>query len=114
MKIEVDIPDSIAAQARESASREHLSVDRLIASALTAQPDKSPQRPAVAERARRVDWANADEIPARVPANPPLPGDEPQARPSGPSAHREAQPPRSTLPFLLVPKLHEPVRRMKA
>ena len=76
MKLEVDIPDSIAAQARDIFSREHLSVDHLIASALTAQPDKSPQRPAIAERACRVDWAKADEILARVPANPPLPGDD--------------------------------------
>lgn len=76
MKLQVDIPDSIATQARELASRDHISVDHLIASALTAQLDKSPQRPAIAERARRTDWAKGDEILARVPANPPLPGDE--------------------------------------
>ena len=76
MKLEVDIPDSIAAQARDIFSREHLSVDHLIASAPTAQLDESPQRPTIAERARSGDRAKADEILARVPANPPLPGDE--------------------------------------
>jgi hypothetical protein len=76
MKLQVDIPDSIAAQARELASREHISVDHLIASALTAQLDKSPQRPTIAERAARVNWEKVDEILARIPANPPLPGDE--------------------------------------
>ncbi len=76
MKLQVEIPDSIAAPARELASRERLSVDHLIASALTAQLDKSPQRPNIAERARRANWAKVDEILAHVPANPPLPGDE--------------------------------------
>ena len=76
MKLEVEIPDRIAIQVRELASREHTSVDHLIASALTVQLDHSPQRPTIAERTRRVDWAKVDEILARVPANPPLPGDE--------------------------------------
>lgn len=76
MKLQVDIPDSIAAQARELASREHISVDHLIATALTAQLDQSPQRPTIAERARRVNWEKVDEILARVPDTPPVPGDE--------------------------------------
>jgi len=75
MKLQVDIPDSLAAQARELASREHISVDHLIASALTAQLDKSPQRPTIAERARRVNWAKVDEILARVPNAEPPEGD---------------------------------------
>jgi hypothetical protein len=36
----------------------------------------SHERPTIAERAARVDWARVDEILARVPNNPPLPGDE--------------------------------------
>ncbi len=58
MKLQIDIPDSIAAQARELATREHVSMDHLVASALAAQLDKSPQRPTIAERARRVDWTS--------------------------------------------------------
>ena len=76
MKLQVDIPDNIVAQVRELASREQVSMDHLVASALTAQIDKSSQRPTIAERARRADWMKVDEILSRVPAKPPLPGDE--------------------------------------
>lgn len=67
MKLEVEIPESIAAQVRKLASREQISVDQLIATALTAQLDKSPQRPTIAERAARVNWEKVDEILARHP-----------------------------------------------
>ena len=35
MTIQVTLPDSLAAQARELATREHITVDALVASALT-------------------------------------------------------------------------------
>lgn len=76
MILQVEIPDGIATRVSELASREHISVDHLIASAITAQLDKSPQRPTIAERAARVDWGKVDEILSRIPASPPLPGDE--------------------------------------
>jgi hypothetical protein len=43
--IQVPLPDSLAAQARELAIREHITVDALVASALTAQLDHTPQSP---------------------------------------------------------------------
>ncbi len=76
MTIQVTLPDSLAAQARELASREHISVDALVASALAAQLDHTPQRPTITERAARVNWEKVDEILARVPDAPPVPGDE--------------------------------------
>ena len=76
MTIQVTLPDILAMQAREIAAREHISVDALIASALTAQLDHTPQRPTIAERAARVNWERVDAILARVPDAPPLPGDE--------------------------------------
>lgn len=76
MTLHVNLPDSLAAQARELAAREHVTVDALIASALTAQLDHTPHRPTIAERAARVDWQKVDAILARVPAAPPLAGDE--------------------------------------
>jgi hypothetical protein len=33
-------------------------------------------RETITERAKRVDWQKVDDILARVPANPPVPGDE--------------------------------------
>ena len=76
MNVVVQLPDSLAAQAREFAQREHISMDALVASALTAQLDHIPHRPTIAERAARVDWEKVDAILARVPAAPPTPGDE--------------------------------------
>jgi hypothetical protein len=76
MTIQVTLPDSLAAHAREVATREHISVDALIASALTAQLDHTLQRPTIAERAARVNWEAVDAILARVPDVPPVQGDE--------------------------------------
>ncbi|MGB8168014.1 MAG: hypothetical protein WCF18_11020 [Chthoniobacteraceae bacterium] len=76
MKLHVDLPESLAAQARELAAREHTTVDALIASSLAATIDHAPRRPTIAERAARVDWEKVDSILARVPAVPPQPGDE--------------------------------------
>ena len=74
MTLQVTIPDLLAQQAADLATRQHVSVDEIIATALS---DKilADTRPTVAERARRVDWTRVDEILRRVPANPPLPGD---------------------------------------
>jgi len=77
MKLQVEIPDSIAVQMQELASRERVSMDNLVATALTAQLDKSPKRPTITERARRVDWTKVDAILARVPDDSPsLPEDK--------------------------------------
>ena len=73
MNVIVQLPDSLAAQAREFARREHISMDAFVASALTAQLDHTPHRPTIAAR---VDWGKVDAILARVPAVPPTPGDE--------------------------------------
>jgi hypothetical protein len=76
MKVHVDLPESLAAQASDLAAREHTTVDAIIASSLAATLDRATHRPTVAERAARVDWEKVDAILARVPAIPPQPGDE--------------------------------------
>ena len=76
MTLHVNLPDSLAVQARALAGREHITVDALIASALNVQLDHTPHRPTIAERAARVDWQKMDAILARVPAVPPAAGDE--------------------------------------
>ena len=78
MTLHIEISDAIARQARDLAARDHITVDSLIAAALTAQLDHAPHRPTIAERAVRVDWEKVDAILARVPASPPKPGDERQ------------------------------------
>ena len=76
MTLHVNLPDSLAAQARALAEREYITVDALIASALSVPLDHTPHRPSIAERAARVDWQKVDAILARVPAVPPAAGDE--------------------------------------
>ena len=76
MTLHIELPETIARQARDLAAREHITVDSLIAAALTTQLDHTPHRPTIAERAARVDWPRVDEILARVPAAPPVEGDE--------------------------------------
>ena len=76
MTLHIEIPDAIARQARDLAAREHITVDSLIAAALTAQLDHAPHRPTIAERAARVDWQKVDAILARVPAREPASEDQ--------------------------------------
>ena len=65
MTLHVNLPDSLAAQARALAEREHITVDALIASALSVPLDHTPHRPTIAERAARVDRQKVDAIFAR-------------------------------------------------
>lgn len=76
MKLNIELPDRLVSQARELAEKEHTSVDLLIATSLTAQIDHAARRPTIAERAACVNWSKVDEILARVPATPPMAGDE--------------------------------------
>jgi len=43
---------------------------------LAAQVSASQARESISSRAKRVDWQKVDDILARVPASPALPGDE--------------------------------------
>jgi len=76
MTLQVDIPDSLVRQANELADQQKVSVDQVVAAALSAQIAAAPTHPNVAERAGRVNWQRVDAILARVPAKPPLNGDE--------------------------------------
>jgi len=64
MKLQVEIPDSIAVQMQELASRERVSMDNLVATALTAQLDKSPKRPTITEKLMQF-WLVFPTIPRR-------------------------------------------------
>ncbi len=76
MTLQVDIPDSLLRQASELAVRQKVTVDQLIAAALSAQLAAAAARPSIAERARRVNWQKVDDVLARVPADPPDPEDQ--------------------------------------
>lgn len=76
MTLHVNIPDSLVRQANELAERQHVSVDQVVAAALSAQISSAAARPSIAERAERVNWPRVDEILKRIPAHPPVAGDE--------------------------------------
>jgi hypothetical protein len=74
--LEIKIPDLLFKQVNEVAAKEKVSVDQIVSIALAAQVSASQARESISSRAKRVDWQNVDDILTRVPANPPLPGDE--------------------------------------
>jgi hypothetical protein len=74
--LEVKIPDLLFKQINEVAAREKVSVDQIVSIALAAQVSASQARESISSHAKRVDWRKVDEILDRVPANPPIPGDE--------------------------------------
>ena len=76
--LEVKIPDLLLKQVNEVAAKEKVSVDHLVSIALAAQVSASQARESISSRAKRVDWQIVDDVLARVPASPPLPGDEPE------------------------------------
>lgn len=76
MTLQVDIPDSLLRQVTDLAAKQHVTINQVVAAALTAQVSAAEMRPSIAERAQRVDWRKVDEIMARVPNVPPQPGDE--------------------------------------
>ena len=76
MTMQVEIPESLALQVAELAAEQQVSVNQIVAAALTAQISAATARPSIRQRAQRVNWRKVDEILARVPDRPPLPDDE--------------------------------------
>ena len=65
MTLQVNIPDSLLRQTAQLAERQQVTVDQVVAAALSAQVSAAATRPSIAERARRVNWQKVDEILAR-------------------------------------------------
>jgi hypothetical protein len=75
-KIEANVPDYLAKQAFAVAEREKVSVDQIVALALSAQVAAWKGSHDMETRARRANLADFDRIMAKVPDIPPMPGDE--------------------------------------
>ena len=75
-KIEAQVPDYLARQARAVAERENVPIDQIVALALSAQLSAWRGGDDMQTRARRAKLENFDRIMAQVPDAPPLPGDE--------------------------------------
>ena len=74
--IEAQVPDYLAALAHEAAAKEKTTVDQIIALALSAQLSAWKVRDDMDTRAQRGRPEDLRDILARVPAAPPVPGDE--------------------------------------
>jgi hypothetical protein len=74
--LEVKIPDLLLKHVNELAAKEKMSVDEIVSLALAAHVSAAQAREGISSRAKRVDWRKVDDILARVPAGPPMPGDE--------------------------------------
>ena len=74
--IQASIPDFLAALAHEAADKEQTSLDNIVSIALAAHVGAWRVRTDIEARAQRGNLETLDRILARVPANPPLPGDE--------------------------------------
>ncbi|MCW5560251.1 MAG: hypothetical protein KIT22_20730 [Verrucomicrobiae bacterium] len=70
------IPDGLARQVEELASREHVQIDQLVAIALAAQVAGWETRNSIEQRAQRGRVSELRQALDRVPPRPPLEGDE--------------------------------------
>ena len=71
--IEANVPDYLAALAREASAKEQTTLDQIIALALSAQLSAWKVRDDMNTRAQR---GRPEDLLARVPDAPPVPGDE--------------------------------------
>jgi len=75
-RIEANVPDYLARQARAAAERERVPIDQIVALALSAQLAAWRGSDDIEARAKRANLAEFDRIMAKVPKVGPLPGDE--------------------------------------
>jgi hypothetical protein len=75
-KIEANVPDYLARQARAPAERGQVPIVQIVALALSAQLAAWKGSDDMETRAKRANLAAFDRIMAKVPDVPPMPGDE--------------------------------------
>lgn len=74
--IQANVPDFLAKLAREAAAKERTTLDNIVSVALAAHVGAWQVRDDIETRAQRGNLQTLDRVLARVPAHPPLPGDE--------------------------------------
>jgi len=74
--IQAQVPDYLATLAADAAARERISIDQVVALALSAQLSAWKVREDIETRAKRGHPEDLRDILAQVPDVPPLPGDE--------------------------------------
>jgi len=86
------LPDSLHRKVRELATKESISINQFIATAVAEKMAALLTEEYLEERARRADPAAFDRILARVPDVPPMPGDEREPTAGGGKPHQRLQP----------------------
>ncbi len=74
--LEAQVPELLLREVQELARHQNTTVDQIVSVALASQVSAWRTRESIASRAGRVDWDKVDQILARVPDVPPVPGDE--------------------------------------
>lgn len=74
--IRANVPDYLAKLAEEAAQRENVTVDQIVALALSAQVSAWNVRDDIESRAKRGHAEDLERILSKVPDRSPLPGDE--------------------------------------
>ena len=74
--LQAQIPDLLLREVQELAEKQNATVDQIVSVALAAQVSAWRMRESIPSRAGRVNWGKVDDILARVPDVPPVPGDE--------------------------------------
>jgi hypothetical protein len=74
--IHANVPDYLAKLAAEVAQRENVTVDQIVALALSAQVAVWNARPDMESRAARARAGSIKALLEKAPSRPPIPGDE--------------------------------------
>ncbi|MGA3171473.1 MAG: hypothetical protein ABSE62_10710 [Chthoniobacteraceae bacterium] len=74
--IHANVPDYLAKLAQEAAQKENVTVDQIVALALSAQISAWNLREDIETRAKRGKAADLERILSKAPNRAPLPGDE--------------------------------------
>ncbi len=74
--LHAQVPETLLKDAMQVAEQEHVTLDELVSKALFARIALKLTHATIQERAKRGDLSKFDQIMAKVPDVPPVPGDE--------------------------------------
>ncbi len=74
--LHAQVPETLLNDAMQVAKQEHVTLDELVSKALSARIALKLTHATIQERAKRGDLSKFDQIMAKVPDVPPVPGDE--------------------------------------
>lgn len=70
------LPDSLMAAAKKTAEEDHVSLNQLFVTAIAEKISALQTEKVLKERGARADYRAFEQVLAKIPATPPVPGDE--------------------------------------